>query len=64
MRVGHDDIVNRRWFTTRIGPESNPVEIHVHPCFGPRHRLDGTGCWCHPTRDEAEQKLVVHNVSN
>lgn len=63
MRATPDDIERRRWFTTRIGPESAPLEIHLYPCFGPRHKLAQCNCWCHP-EIAPDGLIVVHNVSH
>ncbi len=38
--------------------------IHVYPLFGREHVILGLNCWCHPERDEAEPRLVIHNVEH
>ena len=38
-------------------------EIHVVPNFGPEHTLSHATCWCHPTRDADDRRIVVHNVA-
>lgn len=49
-------------FTPLICEENQ--EVHVYPLFGREHEFEGLSCWCHPERDVAEPRVVVHNVAN
>jgi hypothetical protein len=52
------------WGTFTVPPRSTtPREIHVAPLFGPAHSL-AIECWCHPSRDPDDTRLVVHNVAH
>lgn len=44
--------------------ESKTVEFtHVYPLFGREHEMS-IDCWCHPTQDDEEPTLILHNVEN
>ena len=47
------------WHVVECG---EPRRVHVLPVFpGEREHVASPECWCHPTPDSAEPRVLVHH---
>lgn len=40
----------------------NAADLHVMPVGDLREHRDSIDCWCRPTRDDEEPRVVIHNA--
>lgn len=60
QRPSSSDEDRKRWGSVAAAYTGT---VHVYPLYGPRHTMS-LACWCHPSEEPGEERIVVHNVAH